>query len=156
MVPVVAGSNPVIHPFSLYSKLDLFFYNQVSSFSHFLNQNNHRIFLIDGLGALTTSLFLLTFAQFAPFLGIPSNYLYSLSLYAILLSCYSLTSFLKQPRNWKRLLRLLVYLNILYCCISLSVGLYFINTITVYGIVYFLSEKCIVLGLAWIEWQRSA
>ncbi|MCG9873329.1 MAG: hypothetical protein MH321_00905 [Leptospiraceae bacterium] len=127
----------------------------MSYFSHFINQDNYRIFLVDSLGALTSCIFLLLLSQFESIFGIPSNILYGLAAIAACLCFYSASCFLSKPKQWSSFLRILAYLNILYSGISFFALYFWFDTIAIYGVLYLLGEKIIVIGLVWVEWQRS-
>ncbi len=65
------------------------------------------LFLIDGLGALVSTVVLVAVASFEELFGMPKNILYQLIPIPIVLTAYSLGCYLISPRNWK------LYLNMI-------------------------------------------
>ena len=123
--------------------------------SRFENQPKH-IFLIDGLGAALSALLLvLLIGRFDSFFGMPKPVIDNLSLLPIAFSVYSLSGYFWNPKHWQVLLKMIAVANILYCCLSLGLVIYHFEHLTIYGILYFLIEKIIVMTLAFVEWKLS-
>ncbi|SRR6056297_870020 len=104
-----------------------------------------QLLLIDGLGALTTAgLLILLLANYEAFFGMPPNVLYRLSVLALIMSSYGLLSFMFVRSNHRRFLKPIVAANVLYCLITAAAILFHRETITIYGIAYFIGEFIIV------------
>jgi hypothetical protein len=116
-----------------------------------------RIFLVDGLGAAYSATMLgVILAAFVPFFGMPTTVLYPLAGAASLLAIYSLTCHFLQPARWQIFLRGIAALNLSYCIASIIImGLYW-SSLTIWGILYFVSEKMVVLTLVGAEFYISS
>jgi len=114
-----------------------------------------QLFLIDGLGALLTAIMLgLVLANFVPLFGMPKSILYPLSLIACVFAVYSLSCHFRFPANWQPYLKAIAAANLLYCCLTLGLVLlmvYSFQKLTMLGVIYFLVEIVIVVGLAVVE-----
>ena len=123
--------------------------------SIFKNQPT-QIFLIDGLGAIVSALLLfLILGNFEFFFGMRKSVIDKLAILPIAFSIYSLSCYFINAKNWRVLLKIIAVANILYCCLSFGLVINQYEHITIYGILYFLIEKMIVITLALIEWQLS-
>lgn len=110
------------------------------------------LFLVDSLGAFTTAFFL--FAILRPFnqhVGIPQLVLTYLSIIALLFCFYSMTCFLLIKNNWQPFLKIISIANLLYCCLTIGIVVYYYHTLTILGVAYFLVEIVIVFGLVFVE-----
>ena len=115
-----------------------------------------KLFLIDSLGALLSTFLLgVALVRFESTFGMPRKVLYFLSITACIFSIYSFVSYLLTKENWKPYLRIIAYSNLLYCCLTLGLTLYFNRALTNLGLIYFLSEVAVIITLAIIE-LRSA
>ncbi|MFB5652453.1 hypothetical protein ACE5IS_17560 [Leptospira wolffii] len=129
---------------------------QLSHLSDRFRRNSYLIFLIDGLGALVSASFLgIVLVQFEAWIGIPTETLYLLAVVACLFSAYSLFFYAKRPGNWRIYLRIIAIANLVYCLGTLSILLYYKESIRLLGILYFLGEKTIVIALASFELRLS-
>ena len=116
----------------------------------------HKIFLIDGIGACLSVLFLgLLLPSFESYFGMPKNVLYGLAILASLLAIFSLSCYFFNVKNGRLFLKIVAFANILYCCISLGLMLYFYQKLTTLGFVYFLGEKIVVLILVYFELKMA-
>lgn len=117
----------------------------------FLNDRK-KIFLIDGLGALVSFLFLTCLvAPLEMFFGMPRNIVLGLGSMALCLAIFSLSSF--YFGFWKKpvFLFLVATINTIYCLISFYFMTAYWNQLTIFDILYFVGEKFIVLSLVGIE-----
>jgi len=121
------------------------------------NINTKNIFLIDAIGALLSALLLIfLIAQYQSFFGFPSAVALQLSILPMIFFVYSFTCHLVRPvKFFSPLSKTIAGLNVLYCCLSIALVVYFYNQISVFGIFYFSMEKLIVLCLAIWEWKVS-
>ncbi len=114
--------------------------------------NPSKIFLIDGIGACISALFLgLLLPTFEAYFGMQKNVLYGLATVASILAIYSLSCYFFKVKNGRLFLKIAAFANILYCCISLILMLYFYQKLTILGLAYFLLEKIVVLILVIFE-----
>jgi hypothetical protein len=118
--------------------------------------NKKNIFLIDGIGALFSfiSIWVLLIG-FPKFFGVPIYIAKNLSILPLLFSLFSLTCYTIKPSKWFFFLRLVSMANVAYCLLTLIIVVIYYNEMTVYGVLYFIIEKLIVLPLAWIEWHLA-
>lgn len=118
-----------------------------TAFLNFLHAQPRNIFLIDGLGAALSALFLLgILAQVPEYIGLSKHILLTLGGVACLLCTYSFACFLFLAKKWRVLLGVTIVANTLYAALTLSLLLYFGQMISFLGMYYFISEL-IVLGI---------
>jgi hypothetical protein len=111
-----------------------------------------KLLLVDSLGALVSALLLgLVLVQFESDFGMPSKVLYFLSIIACLFSAYSLMSYLLVKNNGKPFLTFIALANLIYCCLTIGLTIYFHKELTYLGFIYFFSEVVIIITLAIIE-----
>ncbi len=118
----------------------------LATLSYFKKQPR-LFFLIDGIGALITSLLLFTvLTPFNEYFGMPKHLLYPLALIAIGFSLYSFTCYALKTKNWKLFLLIIAVANIIYCLLTIGLVLYNLSHMTILGIAYFMGE-CIIIGI---------
>ncbi|OIV39821.1 hypothetical protein BKM63_21905 [Flavobacterium johnsoniae] len=61
-------------------------------------------------------------------------------------SCYFLVG-----QNWKSFLKIISIFNILYCVLTLGIIIYYYQSISVFGIIYFLGEIIVIAGIVFLE-----
>lgn len=111
-----------------------------------------QLFLLDGAGALLTSLLLgIVLTRFETTFGMPSKVLIPLSITACVFAVYSFGCALAAGNRWRQLLRIIATANLFYCVVSLGLIVYFYPALTVLGILYFLGELIIIVILAIFE-----
>jgi hypothetical protein len=121
------------------------------SISQFLRKPKN-IFLIDSFGALLTALLLFVVLRtFNNFFGLSKNTFEYLSLLALIFSIYSISCFLIVNTNWKSFLKIISVANILYCILTFCILLYNYQSISVLGVVYFLSETIVIARIVYLE-----
>lgn len=114
--------------------------------------NPNKLFLVDGLGALLTAFLLFVIMKrFNEYFGAPQTTLACLCILALVFSFYSITCFFLLKDNWQPFLRAIIVANLLYCCLTAGLVFYSYPGITTLGIIYFLGEIIIILGLVFIE-----
>lgn len=117
-----------------------------------MNKESKRLFLIDGLGALTTAgLLFFLLAEFDYLFGMPKPILHGLSLMAILFSAYSFSCLIMVKQNWKIFLSLIAFANITYCLLTSGLMLYHYSKLTQLGLMYFVGEIAIIIMLVFFE-----
>lgn len=118
-----------------------------------------KIFLIDGLGAISTALFLGgVLVRWYDIFGMSPTLLYGLAamvcFYAIFsFSCYFY--FKKILATWKKYLKILAIANLLYCVFTFSLMIYFFQQLTFWGLFYFSAEIMVILLLVIFEFKQS-
>jgi hypothetical protein len=117
-----------------------------------LKLNPKRIFLVDSIGAFISALFL--FFVLAPnesYFGMPRMELIYLSIIAFTFFIYSLSCYLFVHNCRKAFLNVIMIANILYCCLTVGLVLYHFPNLTIPGMVYFLVECMLIIGLVGLE-----
>ena len=115
-----------------------------------------RLFLVDGLGALTSAFWLgFILPQWESFFGIPRSTLYFLALLPVGFAIYDLFCFIKIKERMGLFLKVMAYLNIAYCGLSLALAFYHYPVITYFGWIYLLLKISLVLALAKLELQTA-
>lgn len=110
------------------------------------------LFLIDSLGALVTAFFLFFILRtFHAHFGMPQTILIYLSIVAIVFCLYSITCFLFLNNNWQPFLRIISIANLLYCCLTIGLVLYYYQRLTVLGMTYFSIEIIVICMLVFVE-----
>lgn len=111
-----------------------------------------RLFLMDGLGGMLSAFLLgVVLPRFETAFGMPRKVLYSLSGLACVYAVCSLLSCWRIKDNWRPYMRGIVIANLLYCCLTIGLVIYHRQEITKLGLLYFLLEIAVILGLAIME-----
>jgi hypothetical protein len=122
-----------------------------------LMANAKAIFLVDSIGALVTGSLLMGIpALFSDGFGIPWKIIYALSAVAGIFALYSFWCFYFWPGNWQAYLKAIAVANLVYCCFTLGVVIYFYQRLTVLGWIYFPLELLVMIGLICIEMKIAA
>ncbi len=116
-----------------------------------ISNTPHRIFLIDGIGALLSIMAALTATQFEHYLGIPSSVLLPLTIVGSCFALFSFTCYFKKVKNWRLFLKNLAIFNLLYCILIAGIIYYFFAKMSVLGVLFFVSEISIIVVLAIFE-----
>lgn len=124
----------------------------MKQFLNHLTLNPKRLFLIDSIGAFLTAFILFAILRtFNEYFGMPPIILTYLSVIALLFCLYSMTCFFLLNDNWRPFLRIISIANLLYCCLTLGLIIYYFQLLTVLGIIYFLAEIIVVCSLVFVE-----
>jgi hypothetical protein len=117
-----------------------------------LGLNSRTVFLLDGLGALlSTVLLVLLLAPFENIFGMSRKIVYQLSIPTLVFTVYSCGFYFLNMKNWKPYLKLIALANFIYCCVSFGLVIQQYSTLTILGIAYFLGEIGVVLLVIKIE-----
>ena len=117
-----------------------------------MTANPNKLFLADGLGAFITAFSLgITLASFEAYFGMPVKTLYFLSSIACIYTIYSICCYFLLAGNWQPYLWGIAVANLMYCCLTTGMVLYFYPKLTVLGLAYFLLEILVVSALIIIE-----
>lgn len=112
----------------------------------------NKLFLIDGAGALISAFLLaVVLVQFASYLGVPPSALYFLSIFPVIFAIYDFYCFYTVKTKRGPFLTGIAVANLLYCCLSLDVLFYHLETLTWLGYTYILAEIVVVSLLAVFE-----
>lgn len=128
--------------------------NERLNFVDKLKTNPKRIFLIDALGALLTSILLFgVLAQLEQYFGMPSNALYVLSVIAFCLFVYSIICHQLIKSNWKPFLRMVMIFNSIYLLFSIGLIFSCFEKISGLGFIYFIVEFIVIGIIIIIEFE---
>lgn len=117
-----------------------------------LTSDPKGLFLIDGFGALLSAFFLAgILAPFEEVFGMPPEVLYFLAMLASILAVYSICCYLFINNNYRTFQKIIAFANLIYCCITLGLVIFFFQRLTVLGQSYFLIEIIVVSVLIFIE-----
>jgi hypothetical protein len=126
----------------------------IQSLIRYFNQQPKKLFLTDSLGALLTAFLLIAvLATFRKYFGMPLHILYVLATVGFAFAAYSFCCYLFAGSKWKPYLKRIAIANLLYCCASMVLVVYFYKTLTVLGVIYFLVEMAVVSLLVLIEFK---
>lgn len=116
--------------------------------------NPKRLFLFDSLGALLSAFLLgVILPSFESLFGMPSKVLYGLATLACLFAIYSFWNHARFKENWRPYLRGIAVVNLLYCCLTAALVIYFRQELTTWGLLYFLQEMVVIITLVVIEFR---
>ena len=111
-----------------------------------------NVFLLDGIGALVSSLLLVVFlAPFESFFGMPSDYVYQLAIPAFVFAVYSIACYVFNPNNWQPFMKLIALANFIYCCVTFYLILKLFYRLTQFGVLYFLLEIAVIFMVIALE-----
>ncbi len=111
-----------------------------------------NVFLLDGIGALVSSLLLVVFlAPFESFFGMPSDYVYQLAIPAVVFAVYSIACYVFNLNNWQPFMKLIALANFLYCCLTFYLILKLFYRLTHFGVLYFLLEIAVIFMVIALE-----
>ncbi len=117
-----------------------------------LTANPKIVALLDGLGAALTAFSLgVIMVLFNDLFGMPKPALYLLASIAAILAIYSLGNYFLLRKNWGTYLKTIITANLAYCCISIIAVIYFLSKLTTLGLVYFILEVIIIVGVVVLE-----
>ena len=119
--------------------------------------NPKKIFLMDALGAAVSAILLgVVLVKLERVFGIPESTLYFLAAFPILFILYDLFCLTKNKNDLGPFLKLIAVVNITYCCLSIGMTIYHLNTITIFGYLYILIEVIITFTLAIFEYKVAS
>lgn len=114
---------------------------------HFLREPKN-IFLLDGFGALLTTLLLyFILRNFSDFFGLSKVIFEYLSIIAFTFFIYSISCYFLVKQNWRTFLKIICTANILYCLLTFGIIAYYYQCISIFGIIYFLIETVIIMKI---------
>jgi len=111
-----------------------------------------NVFLIDGVGAVVTAILLMAVLKpFNKYVGMPPNVLTSLSITAFIFAGYSFCCYLFLGNRLPKLLTPIIVANISYCVFTFALIIYFYNSLTLTGLIYFIAELLLIAFLVSME-----
>ena len=122
------------------------------TFFNKLISSKKQLFIIDGLGALLTAFCLV--AVLAPFegtFGMPKRILYFLAVPACIFFLYSLCCYFFVTKNSGLYLKAIAIANLLYCLSTVVLVFIKYESLTKYGLAYFLLEVLVIILLVSVE-----
>lgn len=120
------------------------------------SRNIKTLFLIDGLGALTSAFLLgVILVRLEEYMGVPPPTFYFLAIFPLAFLLYDLVAYRQESAKAIPLLKGIAVLNVSYCLLSVGAAFYHFETITLLGWAYILGEVVLVSSLALIE-QKAA
>lgn len=110
------------------------------------------IFLLDGVGAVISFLLLMVILNYGnEIIGMPAKALKGLALISALLCFYSLGCYLFLRYRFALFIRIIGFANLLYCIVTIGVGLFYRSVLTKQGSAYFFAEIIVICALVNIE-----
>lgn len=122
-----------------------------------LTLNPKKLFLIDGLGAFLTAFLVgIVLRIFEDAFGMPQKHLCVLSILACIFAVYSMSCYFFVGKNWPIYLKIIAVANLMYCLLTAVLVMLLYQQITILGIIYFIGEILIILGLVYVELSVSS
>jgi hypothetical protein len=113
---------------------------------------NRNIFLVDGLGAMTSAILLwIMTGSLHAYVGMPVPVLNALAIAAVFFCLYSLTCFFLAGRRWKPFLRVIAMINLLYCLTTAACLVRYWPLLKTPGKMYFILDILVILSLVYLE-----
>jgi len=115
-----------------------------------------RLFLIDALGALLSTIMLgAVLTTFEATFGMPVDHLLLLAGIAAGFALYSFSCFFIFPKKWPVFLRIIAVLNLAYSAFTGILLIRLAEQVTLWGFAYFVGEIILVVSLAFWELRRA-
>lgn len=119
--------------------------------------NPRRLFLVDSAGALLTAFLTgIILIRLQAFFGMPQRALIILSITALFFAVYSLSCYFLAGRHWRICLQIIAVANLLYCCATAGLVIFFYSSLSIFGVLYFVGEILLVGVLVSIEWRSAS
>jgi hypothetical protein len=126
--------------------------NTVQNIIPKLGLRPRNVFLLDGIGALISAVFLIALlAPFENIFGMPRKVLYALSIPAFGFAVYSLSCYFFDVQRWQLFLKLIALANFIYCCVTFGLVIQEYHSLTMLGVAYFLGEIVVIFAVISIE-----
>lgn len=114
--------------------------------------NPKKVFLLDGIGAIVSALFLgVVLVQLEPYIGMPKSILHVLASMALLYAVYSMSCYFFLKSNWSPFLKIIAFANSFHCLVTIYLIFTNYKTLTPLGITYFVVEILIVIAVVLLE-----
>ena len=117
-----------------------------------LTSNPKKIFFIDSMGGVLSALFLgVVLVGMQERIGMPVPVLYFLASIACFFALYSMCCHFLLSVHQSTFLLAITVANLLYCCTTIGLVLYFYDVLTSLGLLYFVLELFVLIALITIE-----
>ena len=114
--------------------------------------NPKKIFFMDGMGGVLSALFLgVVLVRIEERIGMPVPVLYFLASIACVFALYSMCCRFLLTAQHRAFLLAITVANILYCCTTIGLVLYFYDVLTSLGLLYFVLELIVLAAVIAIE-----
>lgn len=124
----------------------------VKSTLDYFSGNPRKLFLLDGLGAALTTIFLFfVLRHYNYYFGMPEKILTYLSPVGLVYCAYSISCYFLLKDHWTVYLTIIGISNFLYCILTITFLYYNYNRLTRIGLMYFFAEILIIMLLVYIE-----
>jgi len=111
-----------------------------------------KLFLIDALGALVSAFFLgVVLVRFNSLIGMPIETLYVLATLPCFFAVYSFYCYFFVKSNWRPFLKIVAVVNLMYCCLTISLMFFYSVKLELWGWAYFVVEILVIITLVSIE-----
>ena len=120
-----------------------------------LKYQRHNIFLVDAIGAFISIILLCVIYLFDDFFGMPRNVMLVFIGIAFFLFIYSATIYWLKPLNWQVYLKIVAFLNASYCLFTAFQIIRNIDTLTLYGYIYFIAEILVIFTISIYEFKNA-
>ena len=121
-------------------------------FARLFYSNPKNVFLLDGIGAVVSAIFLGIFlVQLQPYIGMPTSILQTLGVMAFCYAIYSLCCYFFLNKTWSPFLKIIAAANLMHCLITIYLIFNHFESLTALGIFYFVVEIIIVVAIALFE-----
>lgn len=115
-----------------------------------------KLFLFDAFGALLSAFLLgIILVRYESIFGIPKNTLYFLAILPCFFAIYDIVCYFKVSIKIGYFLKVIAYINIVYCFISIVLAFYHYESLTYLGWLYIILEIIVVVAIALIELKAS-
>lgn len=122
----------------------------------YFSQQPSKLFLLDALGAVLSAFLLgVVMMKYQNYFGMPKEKLAYLALAPCLFAIYSFFCYLRKPKNWRSLLKIIAIANLTYCLITFSLLFIDKEELTTLGYIYFINEIVLVVSLVYVEWKTA-
>lgn len=119
--------------------------------------NPRKLFLVDSAGGLLTAFLTgVILVIFRDLFGMPKWVLIILSLTALLFAVYSLSCYFFSGRHWRICLQIIAIANLLYCCATAGLVIFFYSSLSIFGVLYFVGEILLIGIIVSIEWRAAS
>lgn len=119
-------------------------------------KNAKQLLLLDGIGAvLSAFIHGCILVYFEDEIGMPVRVLYSLAFIAVLYAFYSLSSYYFVKEKHARNLKIIAFLNLAYCLLTVILLFIHAESINQLGWIYFALEILVISSLGIFEWSMA-
>ncbi len=112
--------------------------------------------LLDGIGAMISTILLgVVLVILEQYIGMPREVLYPLAGVALVFAAYSFGCYLFVQIISSTHIRIIACANLAYCVITVYLVVDLFDQLTTLGVVYFIGEMVVIIGLAVLELKTA-